>query len=113
MREVDINGKKFEVRGLRRKERCAHGLDRYGYGRFFYSIPETADGKLDREAAETGLDIVLDLILGADAVEEIDSLAGMSGLAAAHMAIIKETYGARDEEKNSPPSGAGPQTETA
>lgn len=113
MREVKIGGKTYHARSLKRRERVEHKLDDYGYGRFFYSPPETPEGKIDRERAEKGIDLVLELVFGLDAMSEIDEADGMNGLAAAHMGIIKETYGAKDEEKNLPQSGAGPQTTSA
>lgn len=113
MREIQIGGKTFAVRSLRQRERKEHGLSGYGYGRFFYSPPEKDGGGIDQDKAEEGMDKALALVLGQDTVDEIDALDGLRGLGAAHLALVKETYGAKDEEKNSSPSGAGPQTASA
>jgi hypothetical protein len=111
MKEITIGGKSFTVRGLRLKERRQHGLDQYGYGRFVYTPPFVEDGaggrKLDQARAEEGMDKVLEVVLGPKGVEQIDRAGGQKGLDAAWFEIVKETYGARDEEKNSSTSGGG------
>ena len=111
MKEVVIGGKTFTVRGLRLKERRVHGLDAYGYGRFVYSPPLIDDGrggkKLDQERAEQGMDKLLEVVLGMEVIGQIDRAGGQRGLDAAWLEIVKETYGARDEEKNSSMSGSG------
>ena len=53
------------------------------------------------------MDLVLLVVLGEETVAAIDQAGGQRGLDAAWLEIIKETYGARDEEKNSSRSGSG------
>jgi hypothetical protein len=107
MKEITIGGKQFSVRGIRLRERRTHGLDDYGYGRFIYSPPKTEQGQIDQHRAEQGMDLVLLVVLGEETVAAIDQAGGQRGLDAAWLEIIKETYGARDEEKNSSRSGSG------
>jgi len=107
MKEITIGGKEFSVRGIRLRERRTHGLDDYGYGRFIYSPPKTTEGQIDQHRAEQGMDLVLLVVLGEETVAAIDQAGGQRGLDAAWLEIIKETYGARDEEKNSSRSGSG------
>jgi hypothetical protein len=107
MKEIVIGGKTFNVRGIRLKERRANDLDAYGYGRFIYSPPTTEDKKLDQAKAEQGMDKVLGLVFSAEQIEQIDLAGGQRGLDSCWLEIVKETYGARDEEKNSSRSGSG------
>jgi hypothetical protein len=107
MKEITIAGSIFKVRGLRLKERRDHNLDDYGYGRFVYSPPTTADGKIDRQKAEEGMDRLLAVILTPEELAAIDQAGGQRGLDEVWLEIVKETYGARDEEKNSSRSGSG------
>jgi hypothetical protein len=111
MREIEIGAKKFTARALRLSERKAHGLDAYGYGRYYYQ-PPTAEGGagIDMELAEAGMDLVLGLVFSESELAEIDALGGMRALNLAHLAIVKETYGSGDEEKNSSPAGSGSAT---
>ena len=113
MKEITIGGKTFTVRGIRLKERRAHQLDHFGYGRFVYSPPTTTDGKIDQAKAEEGMDKLLSIILAPEDLEAIDLAGGQRGLDAAWLEIVRETYGARDEEKNSPRSGSGTATPSA
>jgi hypothetical protein len=106
MKQITINGRSVEVRGIRLKERREHRLDDYGYGRFVYSPPRK-DDKLDQARAEEGMDKVLEIVLGPETVATIDEADGQRGLDRAWLEIVKETYGARDEEKNSSRSGSG------
>jgi hypothetical protein len=51
------------------------------------------------------MDEALLAVLGKDGYEAVDQAGGVQGLREVWQAIIAETYGTRDEEKNS--SGAG------
>ncbi len=112
MREIEIGGKKFQVRSLRLKERREQQLDQYGYGRFFYKVAQTPGGEPDQDKIEAGMDKVLSIVFSKEDIDQIDMLGGQHGLNVAHRAIIDETYGVKDEEKNSSASGAGPQTKS-
>ena len=100
MREV--NGVK--VRGLTRKE--VKSFKRYGFYLSFYSPPID-----DPELMDEGIEKVLELcVLTPDtfaALEEKDNIRS----AQVFSGIVKETYGAGDEEKNLPTSGNGSQTD--
>jgi len=100
MRTVEIEGVKIDVRSIKRKERRAKDLDKYGYHAGFFAPPVNEDGTVDMELFETGRDVVLELVLGEGAIDKIDDAAGEAGIREAWKAIIDETYGNRDEEKN-------------
>lgn len=115
MRTFTINGKSFEIRSIKRSERKEHNLEQYGWHGSAYSPPErkTDESPADYLARiEAGNETVLEMILGQDAINEIDALGGQKAVNEAWLEIVKETYGVRGEEKNSPPSGNGSQTES-
>jgi hypothetical protein len=92
------SGRQFNVRGLTRgevKTLAAEGI---------YLT------KIDADNAELALDRVLEIVLTEHEMHELDDLVYSISLAV-WTAALAETYGSRDEEKNSPPSGAGTQTE--
>jgi hypothetical protein len=113
MSEIKIGGSIFKVRGIRLKERRENKLDDYGYGRFIYSPPTTPEGKIDQVKAEEGMDKLLSIIFTREEFEALDLAGGQRGLDRAWLEIIRETYGARDEEKNSSRSGSGTATPSA
>ena len=92
-----------KVRSLTRKE--VKGLKEFGFYLSFYSPPI-----LDPELVDEGIEKVLELcVLDKDAfaaLEDTDHIKTMEVFSG----ITKETYGARDEEKNLPTSGNGSQT---
>jgi len=93
-----------KVRALPRKE--VKSLKAYGFYLSFYSPPIH-----DPELVDEGIEKVLDLCaLDKDAfaaLEDTDHIKTMEVFSE----ITKETYGARDEEKNLPTSGNGSQTD--
>ena len=94
-----------KVRSLTRKE--VKGLKEFGFYLSFYSPPI-----LEPELVDEGIEKVLELcVLDKDAfaaLEDTDHIETMEVFSG----ITKETYGARDEEKNLPTSGNGSQTES-
>jgi hypothetical protein len=107
MREVKIDGldKPVKIRSIRRSEQVG-GLDQYGYHLLFYSPSSGVLGEeIDREKAEKGMDLVLAAVLGPQVVQEVDEAGGSAALRKVWLEIIRETYGSKDEEKNSLPAG--------
>jgi len=94
-----------KVRSLTRKE--VKFLKAFGFYLSFYSPPIH-----DPELVDEGIEKVLELcVLDRDAfaaLEESDHIKTMEVFSG----ITKETYGARDEEKNLPGSGNGSQTDS-
>lgn len=111
MRKVTIAGKEYEIRGLKRSE-IRGPLKQYGFRTMMWLIPEREeDGKKlpDLDLVEEGQDAVLSLVLGEETVSEIDEAGGNAALKEAFVAITRETYGDKDEEKNlSIPGGESP-----
>jgi len=99
MREV--NGVK--VRGLTRRE--VRGLKKYGFYLSYYNPPFATPDVMDEGIERVLVLCVLDKEAFAD-LEEADHIKTMEIFSG----ITKETYGARDEEKNLPASGNGSQT---
>jgi len=112
MREVKIGPKDclVDVRGLKTSE--LKTLKEYGYLRQRYIPPQTESGNFDLEKSEEGLDKVLSTVFGPDYMErmEIEKGATNSDFNRLYLAVLSETYGAPNEEKNSPSSGDGSQT---
>lgn len=102
MREIVIAGVPLRVRGLRLSE-IASGLRELGYGRFSFA-PE---GELDEERLARIMDAALERVLGPEAMEALDRAGGVRALSAAWRAILEETYGTPETEKNSPAAGSG------
>jgi len=98
MREVEINGTIFEVRGLKRKEIKKLRKD---------GIVLTG---LDAEKADIAMDLIFELLF-ANQIELIDDMENADALKL-WVAVMRETYGASDEEKNLQTSGNGIQTES-
>lgn len=91
------SGRQFNVRGLTRGEvkrlRAAN----------INLMNLTADD------AEEALDLVLEMVLSEHEVHELDGMVNRTAMDI-WSAALAETYGSRDEEKNSSRSGAGTQT---
>ena len=100
MREITIDGREICIRPLTRRE--IKGLKKYGFS-MLGCVPkfETID-----EAIDEGFSLVL-------APDEIAFLDDQPAEATKSVwtAILKETYGAEDEEKNLPSTSGGTQTE--
>ena len=110
MREIEIGGKKFQVRSIRAEERTEHNLAKYGYGLFSYDTPKLAEGAVDEALWEEGFGVVMGALFSERELKELDLAGGLKGLRRAWLAVIAETYGGGDEEKNSSPAGSGSAT---
>jgi hypothetical protein len=115
VREIEVNGKKFGVRGLRLSEIGKDKMKKLGYGRFIFAAnmnpqPDGEDPPDQQDRMGEIMDAALVAVFGKETVDDIDKAGGVGGLRTAWQAIIAETYGDRDEEKNSPPAGSGKST---
>jgi len=94
------SGRQFNVRGLTRGEvkrlRADDGI----------SLTN-----ITAENAEAALDKVLELVLSEHEVHELDDLPNRVAMDV-WLAVLAETYGSRDEEKNLSRSGNGSRTES-
>jgi hypothetical protein len=88
MRESHYEGRTFEVRALKRKE--VKELKKAGFV-ISNLNPENADDCLDR---------VFSMVFSPEDIEYIDNMPNHKAIAL-WRDILKETYGAKDEEKNS------------
>lgn len=109
MRQIEINGQMFEVRGLRLSEVSAKKMRSLGYGRFLFA-PDFAGAEDQQERMSEIMDAALVAVLGKDGCERVDQAGGVAGLRAVFRAIIAETYGDAGEEKNSSAAGSGATT---
>ncbi len=98
MREIEIDGTTFNVRGLKRKE--VKKLKKDGFNIM---------GGLDQDQADDAMDKVFELIFDESEIEQLDDLV-FSKAMEIWVTVLKETFGAKDEEKNLSGSGGGPQT---
>lgn len=112
MGEIEIGGKKFAVRGLRLSEVGASKMRKLGYGRFQFA-PEIPEGVDQQERLGEIMDAALVAVLGRDGVEDVDRAGGVKGLQAAWRAIMAETYGTLEQEKNLSGAGSGSATPSA
>ncbi len=97
MRTVTLpNGHEIEVRGLKRKE--IKPLKKYGYFRSRF-VPVIDDGD-DGQGLDEAVDAVLDKVLSKDDLKALDDCEPR-WTNEVWLAVIKETYGAPEEEKNS------------
>lgn len=99
MRQITIGGETFEVRGLTRgevRDLRAAGLN------LMTMTPDTVDDVMDA---------VFGLVFSEEDNRRVDALPNRD-VGRLLGAVIAETYGSRDEEKNLSPSGGGPQTPT-
>ena len=94
MRVIEIPGREIEVRGLKRKEIKA--LKEYGYYRSRFA-PVKED---DPEALDAAMDAVIEKVLKKADLAALDDCEPR-WTSEVWLGIIKETYGAPDEEKNS------------
>jgi hypothetical protein len=90
------NGHEIEVRGLKRRE--IKPLKKYGYHRSRF-VPVLNDGG-DIDVMDEAVDAVLDKVLSKDDLNVLDDCEPR-WTNEVWLAVIKETYGAPDEEKNS------------
>lgn len=95
------SGRQFNVRGLTRGEvkrlRAEEEIDLL---------------RITGENAEQALDRVLEMVLSEHELHELDALPNRVAMDI-WTAVLAETYGSRDEEKNSSRSGSGSQTGSA
>ncbi len=98
MRELELNGHVFEVRGLKRRE--LRELAKFGMHPTRYSVSE--------ENFDDVMYAALDMVFPPATVDELENM-DMLNL---FEALIQETYSGGGAEKNSPRSGNGGQTET-
>jgi hypothetical protein len=110
VREITINGKTFEIRGLRLSEVSSSKMKKLGYGRFAFRPELGAAGEERLERLADVMDAALVAVLGKDGYEQVDQAGGVSGLQAAWQAVMAETYGEFGAEKNSSPAGSGSPT---
>ena len=108
MREIEIGGKKFEIRGLRLAEVTTKAMRKLGYGRFSFR-PELGEGDQEKLLAEI-MDAALLPVLGQDGYDQVDRAGGVKGLQSAWKAVMAETYGTEDAEKNFSAAGSGSAT---
>lgn len=87
MRTIEIDTHKYEIRALKRKE--VKQLRKNGY-------ILTA---LDPKTAEDAMDIVFEMVFTSEQLTQIDEMPNPDALKL-WSGILKETYGAPDEEKN-------------
>ena len=97
MRIVKLpNGHEIEVRGLKSRE--IKPLKQYGYHRSRFVPVLSDDGGID--GLDEAVDAVLDKVLSKDDFKALDDCEPR-WTNEVWLAVIKETYGAPDEEKNS------------
>ncbi len=95
MRVVKIPNHEIEVRGLKRKEIKA--LREFGYYRTRFLPPKE---EADPDALDEAMDAVIDKVLSKDDLKALDNCEPRY-TSDVWFAIIKETYGDAEEEKNS------------
>ena len=95
MRVVEIPNHEIEVRGLERKE--IKDLREFGYYRTRF-LPPAEDA--DPDALDLAMDAVIDKVLARNDIKALDNCEPRY-TSEVWFAIIKETYGEAEEEKNS------------
>ena len=103
MRVVESETFKVEVRGLTGAEIRQLKADGHPISRLTMGLVELAQ---DLDQAEKTMDAVLALVLSPEQLTEIDKQPSNMALDV-WTAVLKETFGARGEEKNSSRSGPG------
>lgn len=98
MRQIKIGNKTFEVRGLSRGE--VRQVRQAGFNLNVLTL----------ENAEDALDFVFDIVFSKEDNLILDDLPNSFSMKV-WRAVLFETYGSEEEEKNLPPSGAGTQTQ--
>jgi len=88
MREIEIKGNTFECRALTRGE--VKALKKRGFN-LNHILPKDADDCMDA---------VFEVVFTADEIKTIDGFAQHEAMKLWN-GILRETYGAKDEEKNS------------
>ena len=101
-RTITIEGIKFDIRALTRGE--IKKLKEYGYS-YFGCVP-SMDNAIDAQ------DKCLETQLDKEQMMLLDDCSAKSGTKI-WTEILKETYGAADEEKNSQSTSSGTRTENA
>ncbi len=96
MRTIKVEGRKFDIRALTRGE--IKKLKDFGYS-YFGCVP-TMENAIDAQ------DRCLETQLGDQDMEFLDSCPAKAGTEI-WTEILKETYGASDEEKNSQSTSSG------
>ena len=99
MREIEVNGRAFEVRGLTRGE--IKNLRKDGINLLNLSVDD----------ADAAIDLVFDMVFDQETLQIIDALEYRVSMKLWQEVLI-ETYGSPDEEKNLLRSGGGTQTGT-
>jgi len=97
MREIKRSDTTFKVRALTRGE--LKQLRAAGYNL----------SNLTLEIAEEAVDAAFEMVFSKSEIQDIDALPNTDAMEI-WRALLAETYGSQDEEKNSPTSGAGTQT---
>lgn len=87
MRELEINGQIFKARPLKRKEVKQIKAD--GFNMF----------KLEVEKADDAVDAIFDIAFTPEEIQQIDELDNADALKI-FKAVLAETYGDPEEEKN-------------
>ena len=96
-----VNG--IKIKGLTRKQ--VKELKKHGFYASYYN-----PAGFEAEQLDAGMDEVLSVALSTADHAKLDDMVNRD-VNEIFMAIIKETYGAKDEEKNLPTSGDGKQTQ--
>lgn len=100
MRKVNLDGEQIEVRGLKRKE--VKALNREG----IYLT------ELTPRQAEEAMDKVFDMVFSEAELARIEEAPNVAVMDV-WQGVLKETYGAPDEEKNFRRPGPGQRTKAA
>ena len=90
MQKIDIPGGVLEIRGLKRKE--LKKLRKYGYKNTSFDPPKDVD-------LDEAIDKILELVLTKTELDLLDDVEPRYANEA-WLAIIKETYGSGEQEKN-------------
>lgn len=98
MREIKKGDTTFKVRGLTRGEVKQLRADGYNLA------------NLTLDQAEEAVDAAFDLVFSENEIRIIDALPNRDAMEI-WRAVLAETYGSGDEEKNLPTSGTGTQTQ--
>jgi hypothetical protein len=99
MRTIEIEGQKFEVRSLTRGE--IKELQSFGYNYITCNLKQ--------EKADKGLDKCLEILFDKKQMQFLDTCSN-SKVRNLWIEILKETYGAPDEEKNLQSTSSGSKT---
>jgi len=108
MRVILVGDTNIDVRGLTGKEIKKLQAEGIPVSRLNIDVVKLAQ---DLDLAEETMDKVLDTVLTDEQKEILDDQPNKQILKV-WGAVVKETWGAPDEEKNSSRSGPGPQTQT-